>query len=191
VENTSSDTVKNAPYYVVSFVRATIVIVPGLFITFTPAHTAQFGLISLGITALVMSVSLGVLAIGLPTHHAGRGLHLWQAMVSLVIGIVVLALTSAGIILLLWALVVWALLMGVAELFAGLRLIKGHVNRSDWIVQGLMTIGLALIVLTQTDDSVAVVGFLGAWAIVLGVYLAIAGVSQKSVDTAAKGSSTP
>jgi membrane-bound ClpP family serine protease len=81
--------------------------------------------------------------------------------------------------------------MGVAELFAGLRLVKGHVNRTDWIVQGLMTIGLALIVLTQTDDSVAVVGFLGAWAIVLGVYLAIAGVSQKSVDTAAKGSSTP
>ena len=45
-------------------------------------------------------------------------------------------------------------------------------------------------VLTQSADSVAVVGFLGAWAIVMGVYLAIAAITHRSMDNAMKGAST-
>jgi hypothetical protein len=42
-----------------------------------------------------------------------------------------------------------------------------------------MTVLLALVVLSQSADSVAVVGFVGAWAIIMGVYLAIAGLSAR------------
>jgi uncharacterized membrane protein HdeD (DUF308 family) len=42
-----------------------------------------------------------------------------------------------------------------------------------------MTVLLALVVLSQSADSVAVVGFVGAWAIIMGVYLAIAGFSAR------------
>ena len=56
--------------------------------------------------------------------------------------------------------------------------------------RGLLTVGLGLVVLTQSADSVAVVGFLGAWAIVMGVYLAIAAITHRSMDNAMKGAST-
>ncbi len=46
-------------------------------------------------------------------------------------------------------------------------------------MQGSLTVILGLIVVIQPPDSVAVVGFLGAWAIVQGVYLTIAGLSEK------------
>jgi uncharacterized membrane protein HdeD (DUF308 family) len=167
------------PYYVVSALRSLILIVTGLVITFTPGHTAQFGLVALGILGIVTAVGLGLAALGLATTKTGRGLHLWQALVSLVVGALVLALQEAGMILLLWALVFWALLVGVAEIFFGARLAQGDALRRDWMTQGGMTVVLAVVVLFQPADSVAVVGFLGAWAIVQGVYMAIASVALR------------
>ena len=175
------------PYAVVSSVRAIILLVTGLVITFTPAHSARFGLVALGILAVVTAAALTLVSLGLSTTNTGRGLHLWQALVSVVVGALALALQGAGMILLLWALVFWALLVGVAEIFFGARLARGDALRRDWMTQGAMTVALALVVLFQSADSVAVVGFLGAWAIVQGVYMAIASValrSPSSKDTA-------
>ena len=163
------------PYYVVVFVRSITVLITGLVITFTPGHTAQFGLVALGIFGIVNAVGLTLSAFGLNPGNLARGLHVWQALVSLVVGALVLALNEAGMVLLLWAVVFWALLVGTAEVVFGARLPGGHILRRDWITQGAMTVLLAIIVLFTPADSVAVVGFLGAWAIVQGVYLAIAG----------------
>ena len=172
------------PYWVVSLTRAIIILVPGLFITFTPRHTPEFGLVALGITALVSAAALTWLSLTLERRHPGRGLHLFQAAVSGVVGLIAVVMSAGSIAVLLWAVVVWAVLIGGAETFAGTRLPKKDSLRRDWITQGLLSVGLALVVLTQTGDSVAVVGCLGAWAIVLGVYLGIAGISHKSVEKA-------
>lgn len=171
------------PYYVVSAMRSIIVLATGIVITFTPGHSARFGLVALGILGVVNAVGLGLVALGLSATETGRGLHLWQSLVSLVVGALVLALQEAGMILLLWALVFWALLVGVAEIFYGARLARGDVLRRDWITQGAMTVILGVVVLFQPADSVAVVGFLGAWAIVQGVYLAIASVALRFPTT--------
>jgi uncharacterized membrane protein HdeD (DUF308 family) len=129
--------------------------------------------------ALVSSVTLGILAVGLESSTRARGLHIWQSLVSLVVGALAVGLSTTGILFLLWVIVLWSLLVGVAEAFAGLRLPSGSALRQDWIVQGTMTVLLALVVLSQSADSVAVVGFVGAWAIIMGVYLAIAGLSAR------------
>lgn len=172
------------PYYVVSAIRSVTLLITGLVITFTPGHSARFGLVALGILGVVNAVGLGLVALGLSTRETARGLHFWQALVSLVVGALVLALQEAGMILLLWALVFWALLVGVAEVFYGARLARGDALRRDWITQGSMTVVVGLVVLFQPADSVAVVGFLGAWAIVQGVYMAIASVALRFPTTA-------
>ena len=166
-------------YYVVSFVRSITLLSVGLAIAFTAGHTAQFGLISFGVMALVSSVTLGVLAVGLDSSTRARGLHIWQSLVSLVVGALAVGLSTTGTLFLLWVIVLWSLLVGVAEIFAGWRLPAGGTLRQDWIVQGALTVLLALVVLSQSADSVAVVGFVGAWAIIMGVYLAIAGFSAR------------
>jgi len=176
-------------YHAVALTRALSLLITGLFIAFTQGHTAQFGLVAFGVLALVTSVSLGILSRGAVMTAQARALHMWQALVSLVVGALALGLSQAGTLFLLWAIVLWAVLVGVAEMFAGWRLPPGVGSRTDWIVQGAMTVVLALIVLTQQADSVAVVGFFGAWAIVLGVYLAIAGLSARwaFAEEASKG----
>lgn len=166
-------------YYVVSLVRSITLLAVGLAIAFTAGHTAQFGLIAFGVMALVSSVTLGILAVGLDSSTRARGLHIWQSLVSLVVGALAVGLSTTGTLFLLWAIVLWSLLVGVAEAFSGWRLPAGSALRQDWIVQGVMTVLLALVVLSQSADSVAVVGFVGAWAIIMGVYLAIAGFSAR------------
>lgn len=164
--------------------RAIVLIVPGLFITFTPGHTGQFGLVALGVTGLVLAGVQAGLAWWALGGHPARGFQFFQAAVSLVIGALALSLNSYGISLLLWAVVVWALLLGASEILAGLRLPKREVLRRDWITQGTLTVLFALVVLTQSADSVAVVGFFGAWAIVMGVYLIIAAITHHSMNKA-------
>ena len=170
------------PYFVVSLTRAGILLITGAVITFTQDHGALFGLVSLGIMATVTGVALGILGWGLSARHGAKGLHQWQALVSLAVGVLALALADAGIMLLLWAIVFWALLTGVGEIFTGWRALRHTPLRRDWLVQGSLTTLLALVVIPQASDSVAVVGFLGSWAIVQGVYLSIAGISQRSAE---------
>ena len=193
VETTGNSGSQEHPdtYYVVSLVRSIILIITGLVIAFTQNHSAQFGLIVFGIFLLVTSISLGVMSRGPAMNQQARGFHMWQALVSLVVGALAIGLSQAGTLFLLWAIVLWAVLVGVAEVFAGWRLPPGVGFRQDWIVQGVMTVVLALIVLTQQADSVAVVGFLGAWTIILGVYLTIAGLSARwsAKESATKGTS--
>jgi len=188
--NPLSSSEARVAYYAVALTRSVSLLITGLIIAFTQNHTAQFGLVAFGILALVTSVSLGFLARGSAMTAQARALHMWQALVSLVVGALALGLSQAGTLLLPSAIVLWAVLVGVAEIFAGWRLPPGAGTRTDWMVQGAMTVVLALIVLTQQADSVAVVGFFGAWAIVLGVYLAIAGLSARwaSAENTVKGS---
>jgi len=188
--NPLSSSEASVAYYAVALTRSVSLLITGLLIAFTQNPPPQFGLVVFGAFALVTSVSLGVLARGSVMTAQARGLHMWQALVSLVVGALALGLSQAGTLLLLWAIVLWAVLVGVAEIFAGWRLPPGAGTRTDWMVQGAMTVVLALIVLTQQADSVAVVGFFGAWAIVLGVYLAIAGLSARwaSAENTVKGS---
>lgn len=167
------------PYFVVEFVRAVSAFILGLLIALTPGHTAHFGLIAFGVYLVVSAVVVGASSLGLGQATPGRGLHVWQSLVALVVGALTLALNDAGIALLLWAIVLWALLSGSAEIVAGLRMPSGHPSRRDWIIQGSFAGILALIVLFQSSDSVAVIGFLGAWAIVQGVYGTISGLSNR------------
>jgi uncharacterized membrane protein HdeD (DUF308 family) len=167
------------PYFVLELTRAGIMLALGLVIAFTQAHSSIFGLVTFGVFLLVLSASLGVLMVGIRNPVQARGLHGWQAVVSLVVGALALGLNQAGIIFLLWAIVLWAVLSGVAEIFAGWRMPTGHPLRRDWMAQGGMTVVLALIIVVQPADSVAVVGFLGAWAIIQGVYATIAGLSSR------------
>jgi len=167
------------PYFVVELVRAFLLIVLGLVIAFTPGHTATFGLVVFGVFLVVTSISLAALMLGVRDPAQARGLHWWQALVSLVVGALALAFAEGGIGFLLWAIVLWAVLTGTSEIFSGWRMPVGHALRRDWSVQGSMTVVLALAVLLQPAESVQVVGFLGAWAVIQGVYATIAGLSSR------------
>jgi len=191
-----------ARYWPWVLLRALIALVLGVVITFTADHSTLLGYIAFGAFALVSGATLlvgGVLAV-----PAGvlRGVQLVQGAVSAALGVLALLTTGAGLPFLILVLSAWAVITGFLELYAGLRS-RGRLDYArDWLFAGGLTVFFAIVVLVVPGDynqpftgpdgieraltaSVILVGVLGAYGAVLGVYLVIAGLSLKWANRAA------
>lgn len=165
--------------------RAIPAIVVGLIITFTPDHSAGLGLLALGAFGLTSAIVLTVSSTRLSTDEPLRALHRGLAVITAIVAAASFALVAAleGNLLgfLLLALGAYGVFAGAYELVWGLR----HRGRSafarDGITVGGGTILLALI-LVAVGDSVSAVGFFGAYAVIMGVFLIITGFSAKSAS---------
>ncbi len=164
---------------VVALLRAIPALAVGLVITFTADHSPALGLTALAGFGLASSLVLALSSLRLPRGEPVRPLSRGLALIAGIAGALALVvLISGGIGLALLLLLVggYAVLAGALELVWGIR----HRDRSplarDAIVIGVGTLALA-IVLALVGDPVSAVGFFGAYGVVLGIFLLIAGVS--------------
>ena len=170
-------------------------------ITFSADHSARLGLITFGVFAVVSALAGGALLWRSRATPATRVL-LLQAAVTLVAGIAALAVTGGGLPYLVFLLAFWAAVTGVLEFWLGLR--RRRVDRiaRDCMFAGGLTAVFAVAVLLVPPElnqpvtgaggfessltaSIVVVGLLGAYAAILGVFLVIAALSLKWAPTAA------
>jgi uncharacterized membrane protein HdeD (DUF308 family) len=176
--------------------RAVVALVLGMVTTFTPGHSAVFGLVAVGVFGVVAGAVLlagALTALG----PAVRGSFLVQAVVTLVAGVVALVLVNDDVVALVGVVSAWAIVTGALELVAGTRSRGRDRSARDWIVTGALTVALGLAFLlvppgySQTlgglekvtgtlTASVVLVGILGAWGIVTGVLQAISAVSLRA-----------
>jgi peptidoglycan/LPS O-acetylase OafA/YrhL len=161
--------------------RAVPALAVGLIITFTADHSPTLGLTMLGAFGLATALVLLAASLRTPATEPTRALHRGLAIIAGIAGalaLVVLATVGGGLPLLLLLVGGYAVLAGALELVWGIR----HRDRSpiarDAVVIGVGTLALA-IVLALVGDPVSAVGFFGAYAVVLGVFLLIAGLSLK------------
>lgn len=161
--------------------RALPAVAAGLAITFTADHSSTVGLGMLALFGLGSAAVLLITGMRMPRTEALGGLHRSLAVIAAVVGalaLVVLAVGAAGLPLLLLLVGGYAVLAGALELVWGIR----HRGRSafarDAMVIGTGTAALA-VVLAFVGDPVSAVGFFGAYAVIIGVYLVIAGLSLK------------
>ena len=166
--------------------RALPLIVVGLIITFTADHSTAIGFVMLSVLGLASGASLGLGALRLPSRDALRALHLGLATLAVIVGVLSLALSSRSLGFLLLLVGAYAAFGGVGELVWGIRRRGVHPFARDAIVVGGATALLALVT-ALIGDPVSAVGFLGAYAIIVGVFLVIAGlsISAPAPDTAA------
>jgi uncharacterized membrane protein HdeD (DUF308 family) len=185
-------------YWPVALVRAIPAVAVGLVITFSADHTALFGLVTFGAFALVSGAILAWGAFRIEDRVL-RGIALVQAAIAVVCGVVALVFCTSGAGTLFLVVVSFAAGTGFLELYLGLRARKRHPSSRDWTAAGVMTALLALAVLLVPADyalpwhaedkgvevngvltsEIIVVGIIGAYAILLGVYLAIGGLSAR------------
>lgn len=192
-----------ARYWPVQLVRATLAVVAGLVVTFSADHTARFGLIVFGLFALTTGLVLGWGSVRIDAR-AHRAISFLLAAVSVLCGIAALALNATGPGTLFLLIILFGATTGFLELYLGIRA-RGHDQIArDWLTVGIMTALLALAVLLVPADyalpwsaentgstvtgiltsQIIVVGIFGAYAILVGVYLAIAGLSSRWTNTA-------
>lgn len=168
-----------AAYWPVPLTRAIFALAVGLSVTFIADHSPRIGFIALGVLALTTGLTIALLGRGRVADATAARILTAQGVLAAVLGAISLALllTSAGVGSLLLLATLFAVLTGALELYAGVRT-RRTVGR-DWVTTGAGTIVFALVLLIAPLDSVAVVGFIGAYAVILGVFLVIAALSLK------------
>ena len=165
-------------------------------ITFTADHSAPLGLLTFGIFAVVSGAVLTASALRLGAKGVVRSVTFAQGILTVLAGIVSLAIPAAGLPFFVFLLTAFAAITGFLELYLGLRSRGRSSSSRDWVFVGALTALLAIVVLlvppgfsqtfTGPDEvqrvltaSVIVVGALGAYWAILGVYLVIAGLSLR------------
>ncbi len=177
-------------YWPVPVVRAIPAAAVGLTITFSANHTASFGLVMFGVFAVASGVVLTWAGMSSP-ERVLKAIFLTQAAVAIVTGVAALVLNSGGLGYLLFLITGFFAITGFLELYAGFRSRGRNPSARDWVIIGAFTAIAALVFLVLPLGSVAAVGLFGAYGILLGVFLVIAGLSLKwSVQDASDSSAT-
>src|ERR1700691_901622 len=102
--------------------------------------------------------------------------HQWALLIEGVIGIVAGVLTFAWpaitAIVLLYVIAFWAILTGILEIVAGIRLRKVITNEWLLLVVGVLSILFGLLILFAPGaGALAIVLWIGAYALVFGIFL--------------------
>ena len=192
--------------WVVPALRAIAALAVGFAITFTPAHSATFGLVAFGLFAVVAGAILLAGSLGQRSDRSSRGLFLTQGVVTALAGIASLVLAGGGVHYFVFVVSAWAIVTGALELVSGIRARARLAAARDWTILGGLTLILAVAFLVVPPDysqslggieqikgqltaSVILVGIFGAWAVVAGVLLGISAVSARGVRTSAPADS--
>jgi uncharacterized membrane protein HdeD (DUF308 family) len=186
----------SSSYWPVPLVRAVPLLVTAAVVTFSRDHSPFVGLVSFGVAAVVGGLLLTVGVLLRLDDRSSRTLQVVQGVTTVVAGVVALAASSAGLAFFVALVSGWALVAGALELVAGLRRRGRSPLARDWISVAVLTLALAVVFLVvpldyaqplggveqiegELTSSTVLVGLLGAWAAVVGVFLVIAGLSLR------------
>jgi len=180
-----------ARYWTVPIGRAVLALIPAAAITFNRDHSAAFGLVGFGSFALASGILVAVMSRLTLTDVRARRLFLIQGVVGIIAGGLALAFHTGGLGFFLYLVSVWAAVTGFLELYSGTRARGRSIVAKDWMLVGAATAVLALIFLLLPPNAVVSVGLLGAYLVMIGVYLVIAGLSLKWATTDAARTVAP
>lgn len=184
------------PYaWLVPVARAVPALALAGVVTFTADHSAPIGYVTFGIFGVLTGLVLGAGALR-TLRGVDRGLGIAHAAIALVAGAVALTLAQGGLPFLIFLVTAFAASTGAIELYLGLRSRGRAPGARDHVFAGGLTMVLAVGLLLVPPGlaqplggieavsgvltaSVVVVGSLGAYWALLGVYLVIAGLSLK------------
>ncbi|KQQ05710.1 MULTISPECIES: DUF308 domain-containing protein [unclassified Rathayibacter] len=186
----AADTAERASSWTLALARAAVAAIAGCVVTFSPDHSPAFGLAVFAGFALASGAVSLVRALRAPEGR-GKRPAVTSAGVTLLAGVLGLVALPVATLLLFVALVAgWALISGSLEITSGRR---GHgLAARDAVVVGAGTVLLGAAFALLPPHPVVTVGLLGAYAVVIGVYLAIAAFSLKwAAGADAVDASTP
>lgn len=167
--------------------RAVPALVVGLPLPFIQLHAPIVGLIALAVLLAGTAATLWIARENVP-EGAGRWplrLAVWSgiaAVVAAVLAIVAPTATMLGL-----AVALWAIPAGLLELQGWWRMRSVTEPRTraltrDWLVVGALTIILGVIY-AFLRDPVTLTGLLGAYAVIVGVFHAVAALSARPART--------
>ncbi len=149
--------------------RGLVAVLFGLLTFFLPGITLVTLVLLFGAYALVDGVFNVIAFFRVASHQ-------WALLIEGVIGIIAGILTFAWpaitAIVLLYVIAFWAILTGIFEIVAGIRLRKVITNEWLLLVMGILSFLFGLLILFAPGaGALAIVLWIGAYALVFGIFL--------------------
>jgi uncharacterized membrane protein HdeD (DUF308 family) len=150
-------------------IRGMVAVLFGLLTLFLPGITLVTLVLLFGAYALVDGVFNVIAFFRVASHQ-------WALLIEGVVGIIAGVLTFAWpaitAIALLYLIAFWAMLTGIFEIVAGIRLRKTIANEWLLLVMGVLSLLFGLLILfAPGTGALAIVLWIGAYALVFGVFL--------------------
>lgn len=156
--------------------RGVVAILFGLLALFRPGLTLAVLVLWFGAYALVDGAFLAVSAIANRKGEARWGTLLAGGLLGMTAGVITFLMPGLTIFALLVLVAVWAIVLGVAEIVAAVRLRKEITGEWMFIVAGLLAVGFGLVVFAAPiTGALAVALWVGIYALVSGVTLVALG----------------
>ena len=151
--------------------RGLFAVIFGLLTFFVPGITLISLVLLFGFYAILDGVFDIVSAMRVPSHH-------WALLVEGIVGIIVGVLTIVwpGItaMALLYLIAVWAIVTGVLEIIAGIRLREIITNEWLLILMGVISVLFGILIIAfPRAGALAIVLWIGTYAFVFGVILIV------------------
>lgn len=149
--------------------RGLVAILFGLFTFFLPGITLVTLVFLFGAYALVDGAFNLIAFFRVASHHWAL---LVEGIVGILVGILTFAWPAMTAIALLYFIAFWAILTGILEIVAGVRLRAAIANEWLLILMGALSVIFGLVILFAPGlGALAIVLWIGAYALVFGVIL--------------------
>jgi uncharacterized membrane protein HdeD (DUF308 family) len=149
--------------------RGVIAVLFGLLTLFIPGVTLVSLVLLFGFYAILDGVFDIVSAMKAPGHHWPL---LVEGIVGIVAGIVTFMWPAITAMVLLYLIAFWAILTGVLEIVAGIRLRAVIANEILLILMGVVSILFGIfIIIFPGAGALAIIIWIGAYALVFGIIL--------------------
>ena len=161
--------------------RGVAALIFGLVTLFNPAISLAVLVLLFGAYALINGVLEIVLAIANRRGEQYWGALLVGGILSAGIGVLTLRMPGVTALVLLYFIAAWALIFGVAELVAAIRLRR--IIRHEWLLAlagGLSVIFGLLLLVFPGAGALTVILWIGAYATVLGILLILLALRLRS-----------
>ena len=158
--------------------RGLFAVIFGLLTFFVPGITLISLVLLFGFYAILDGAFDIVSALRVPSHH-------WALLVEGIVGIIVGVLTIVwpGItaMALLYLIAVWAIVTGVLEIIAGIRLREIITNEWLLILMGVISVLFGILIIAfPRAGALAIVLWIGAYAFLFGVILIVLALRLRS-----------
>jgi uncharacterized membrane protein HdeD (DUF308 family) len=178
-------------------VRGAAAVLFGLLALIWPGPTVWALVLLFGAYVLVDGITILAAALSNARQADGRrGWHIFEGIVSIGVGILTLVWPGATALALLWVIAAWALLTGVLEIVAAVRL--REVLEREWILGAIGVLSILFAIVLAVDPGAGALGItwaIGWYALLSGsLYLALAwrvrklerGLGQSALRTRAQ-----
>jgi uncharacterized membrane protein HdeD (DUF308 family) len=150
-------------------IRGLVAVLFGLLTLFLPGITLVTLVLLFGVYALVDGVFNVIAFFRVASHQWAL---LIEGVVGIVAGVITFAMPAITAIALLYLIAFWAILTGIFEIVAGIRLRKAIANEWLLLMMGVLSLLFGFLILFAPGaGALAIMLWIGAYALVFGVFL--------------------